>query len=100
MSLTIDMDMTESDMEHPTAGRRRRYKSPPILHAPAALPVPRLDDHLDTENVPPMRKAKRKQSVREPTTPTSTASRLPYEYEQAMGITQVGSGETEGLMRV
>ena len=37
-------------MDHPTAGRRRRHKSPPTLHVPSALPVPRLDDHLDTEN--------------------------------------------------
>ena len=43
--------------------------------------------------VPPMRKAKRKQSVRD----HSTASRLPYEYDQVMGITQVGSGEAEGF---
>ena len=59
MSLTIDIDMTESDMEHPTAGRRRRHKSPPTLHAQAALPVPIQG------MAPPMRKAKRKQSVRD-----------------------------------
>ena len=34
--------MTEANMEHPTAGRRRRHKSPPTLRAPIALPVPRL----------------------------------------------------------
>ena len=44
--------MTEQDTEHPTSGRRRRYKSPPTLHDAAALPVPRLADHLDTENGP------------------------------------------------
>ena len=86
-------------MEHPTAGRRRRHKSPPTLHAPIALPVPRLDDHLDTENGPSdeegKKEAKRQRS--EPTTPISTSSRLPYEYDQMMGITQVGSGETEGF---
>ena len=85
-------------MDHPTAGRRRRHKSPPILHAPIALPVPRLDDHLDTEHGPSdeegEKEAKRQRS--EPTTPISTASRLPYEYDQVMGITQVGSWETEG----
>ena len=99
MSLTIDIHMTESDMEHPTAGRRRRYKSPPTLHASAALPVPRLDDHLDTENGPSAeegeKEAKRQRS--EPTTLISTSSRLPYEYDQVTGITQVGSGETEGI---
>ena len=30
------------------------------------------------------------------TTPISTSSRLPYEYDLLMGITQVGSGEAEG----
>ena len=99
MSLTVDIDVTEANMEHPTAGRRRRRKSPPTLHAQIALPVPRLDDHLDTENGPSdeegEKEAKRQRS--EPTTPISTSSRLPYEYDQLMGITQVGSGETEGF---
>ena len=99
MSLTVDIDMTEANMEHPTAGRRRRHKSPPTLHAQVALPVPRLDDHLDTEHGPSdeegEKEAKRQRS--EPTTPISTSSRLRYEYDQVMGITQVGSGETEGF---
>ena len=99
MPLTIGIDMTEANIDHPTAGRRRRYKSPPTLYAPVALPVPRLDDHLDTEHGPSdeegEKEAKRQRS--EPTTPVSTASRLPYEYDQVMGITQVVSGETEGF---
>ena len=99
MSLTVDIDMTEANMDHPTAGRRRRHKSPPVLHAQTALPVPRLDDHLDAENGPSdeegEKEAKRQRS--EPTTPISTSSRLPYEYDQMMGITQVSSGETEGF---
>ena len=99
MPLTVDIDMTEANMEHPTAGRRRRHKSRPTLHAQVALPVPRLDDHLDTEHGPSNeegeKEAKRQRS--EPTTPISTSSRLPYEYDQVMGITQVGSGETEGF---
>ena len=52
MPLTIGVDMTEANIDHPTAGRRRRHKSPPTLYAPVALPVPRLDDRLDTENGP------------------------------------------------
>ena len=94
--------MTESQIDHPTAGRRRRYKSPPVLHDNSALPVPRLADHLDTENGPSdeegEKEAKRQRS--EPTTPISTSSRLPYEYDQLMGITQVESGDAEGLKRV
>ena len=44
--------MTDQNMEHPTLERRRRHKSPPSLQCTSALPVPRLADHLDTENGP------------------------------------------------
>ena len=49
--------------------------------------------------VPPMRKAKKeaKRQRSEPTTPISTSSRLPYEYDAVMGITQVDPRETEGF---
>ena len=50
--------------------------------------MPRLADHLDTEIGPSDeeggKEAKRQKS--EPTTPTSTSSRLPYEYDEVMGI--------------
>ena len=69
------------------------------MHAHIAIPVPRLEDHLDTEHGPSdedgEKEAKRQRS--EPTTPISTSSRLPYEDDRVMGITQVGSGETEGF---
>ena len=91
MSLTASIDMAEARMEHPTAGR---HKSPSALHAQPAIPVPRLEDQNDTENGPSdedgEKDAKRQRS--EPTTPISTSSRLPYEYDLLMGITQVGSG--------
>ena len=62
-------------------------------------PVPRLDDHLEIDDGPSdeegKKEAKRQRS--EPTTPISTSSRLPYEYDLLMGITQVSSGETEGF---
>ena len=85
--------MTESNAEHPTAGRRRRHKSLPALHATVALPVPRLADHLDTENGPSdeegEKEAKRQRS--EPTTPISTSSRLPYEYAEVMDGPNIGA---------
>ena len=69
------------------------------MHATVALPVPRLADHIDTENGPSdeegEKEAKRQRS--EPTTPISTSSRLPYEYDEVMGITQVDPRETEGF---
>ena len=69
------------------------------MHDNSTLPVPRLADHLDTENGPSdeegEKEAKRQRS--EPTTPISTSSRLPYEYDQLMGITQVESGDAEGF---
>ena len=99
MSLTVDIDMTEANMEHPTAGRRRRHKSPPTLHAQIALPVPRLDDHLNADDGPSDEEGKKEAKCQrsEPTTPVSTSSRLPYEYDLMIVITQVGSGETEGF---
>ena len=89
--------MTEQNTEHPTLGRRRRHKSPPSLQSISTLPVPRLSDHLDTENVPSDeeggKEAKRQKS--EPTTPISTCSRRPNEYDEVMGITQVDAREAE-----
>ena len=89
--------MTDQNMEHPTSGSRRRHKSPPSLQCTSALPVPRLADHLDTENGPSDKEggkeAKRQKS--EPTTPISTSSRLPYEYDEVLGITQVDPREAE-----
>ena len=89
--------MTDQNMEHPTLGRRRRHKSPPSLQSTSALPVPRLADHLDTEIGPSDeeggKEAKRQKS--EPTTPISTSSRHPNEYDEVMGITQVDPREAE-----
>ena len=91
--------MTEANADHPTSGRRRRHKSPPALRATVALLVPRLADHIDTENGSSdeegEKEAKRQRS--EPTAPTSTSSRLPYEYDAVMGVTQVDPRETEGF---
>ena len=86
-------------MEHPTAGRRRRHKIPSVLHAQSAIPDPRLEDQNDTENGPSDEDGEKDAKLQrsEPTTPTSTSSRLPYEYDLLMGTTQVGSGETEGF---
>ena len=91
--------MTEAIAEHPTSGRRRRYKSPPVLHDAFALPVPRLADHIHTENGPSdeegEKEAKRQRS--EPTTPISTSNRLPHEYDEVMGITQVDPREADSV---
>ena len=41
--------MAEANTDHhPTAGRRRRHKSPPILHAPFAIPAP-FEEGADPE---------------------------------------------------
>ena len=89
--------MTDQNMEHLTLGRRRRHKSPPSWQCTSALPVPRLADHLDTEHGPSDeeggKEAKRQRS--EPTTPISSSSRLPLEYDEVMGITQVDPREAE-----
>ena len=82
MSLTASIDMAEANMEHPTAGRRRRHKSPPVLHAQPAIPVPRLEDQNDTENGPSdedgEKDAKRQRS--EPTTPKQRRPQAPHDH--------------------
>ena len=89
--------MTEQDMSHPTQGRRRRHKSPSSVSSAPPLPIPRLADHLDTADGPSdeegEKDAKRQRS--EPTTPISTSSRPPHEYDEIMGITQVEPREAE-----
>ena len=91
--------MTEANAEHPTSGRRRRYKSPPALHDTFALLVPRLADHIDTENGPSDEEGEKgtKRQRSELTTPISTSSRLPYEYDEGMGITQVDPREADSV---
>ena len=74
---------------------RRRDKGPPS--GPA---LPRLERVSDTEGEHSDDSAGEKEAKRqrsEPTTPVSTASRLPYEYDALMGITKVGTKEAEGF---
>ena len=47
--------------------------------------------------VPQAMKVKRKRQRSEPTTPISTSSRLPHEYDEVMGITQVDPREAERI---
>ena len=84
-------------MSHPTQGRRRRHKSPSSLPAAPHVALPRLVDYLDTADGPSdeeeEKDAKRQRS--EPTTPRSTSSRPPHEYDEVMGITQVEPRDAE-----
>ena len=87
--------MTEQEMDHLTQGRRRRHKShlAYLLHRQCQCRA----DHLDTVDGPSdeerEKDAKRQRS--EPTTPISTSSRPPHEYDEVMGITQVEQREAE-----
>ena len=88
--------MADSRELHPTAGRRRREKGPPSMLSTAQGALPRLDGVNDTESERSDDSAGEKEAKRqrsEPTTPVSTSSRLPYEYEALMGITRVGTKE-------
>ena len=89
--------MTEQETNHPTQGRRRRHKSPSSIPSAPPMPVPRLVDCLDTADGPSdeegEKDAKRQRS--EPTTPISTSSRPPHEYDEVMGITQVKPREAD-----
>ena len=86
--------MAEANL-HPTAGRRRRDKGPP-----SELALPRLQGVSDTENEHSEDCAGEKEAKRhrsEPTTPVSTSSRMPYDYDAVMGITSVKSRDAEGF---
>ena len=89
--------MTDQSQSHPMQGRRRRHKSPACLPDAQQLPFPRLLDHMNVADGPSgdeeEKDAKRQRS--EPTTPRSTSSRLPREYDEVMGITQVEPREAE-----
>ena len=89
--------MTEQSTDHPTQGRRRRRKSPSNASVAPLLPFPRLADHLDTNDDPSdeegRKEAKRQKS--EPTTPISTSSRPPNEYDEVTGVTQMDPREAE-----
>ena len=92
----IPKDMTD-EIHHPTAGRRRRHKSPaavPVMHD---LHLPSLPDHLRTDADGPScsddeKGAKRLRSTS--TTPRSVRGTDPDDYDRAMGVTSVGSRET------
>ena len=61
------------------------------------MPLPRLLDHMNAADGPSddeeEKDAKRQRS--EPTTPISTSSRLPREYDEIMGITQAEPMDAE-----
>ena len=65
------------------------------------MPVPRLADRLDTEIGPSDeeggKEAKRQKS--EPTTPSSTSSRPPNEYDEVMGSLKRVQRKPKGLKR-
>ena len=90
--------MADAVNSHPTAGRRRRDKGPPSMVPLAPGALPRLERVNDTESDcsdgdAGEKDAKRQKS--EPTTPVSTSSRMPYEYDALMGITRVGTEEAK-----
>ena len=92
--------MADAENPHPTAGRRRRDKGPPSAVPIAPEALPRLERVNDTESERSDDSAGEKEAKRqrsEPTTPVSTSSRLPYEYDALMGITRVGTKEAEGF---
>ena len=92
--------MAESRDLHPTSGRRRRDKGPPSAHPIVQIPLPRLERASDTESEHSEDSAGEKEAKRqrsEPTTPVSTSSRHPYDYDALMGITRVGTKEAEGF---
>ena len=89
-------DMSDT-REHPTAGRRRRHKSPAVGQAVFPSTLPSLPDHLRAVADGPScsddeKGAKRLRSAS--TTPRSVRGTDPDEYDRVMGVTSVDSHET------
>ena len=77
--------MTDQDQGHPTAGRRRRHKSPAALPTLHDLPFPRLLDHMGAEDGPSDAEEERERRSAS-TAPRSTTGALPHDYDMVMGI--------------
>ena len=96
-SADVPSSLDMSDMrDHPTAGRRRRHKSPAAGYLAPYLEPPMLPDHLRADDDGPTcsdeeRGAKRMRSIS--TTPRSVRGTDPDEYDRVMGVTSVGSRE-------
>ena len=79
-------------MSRPTQGRRRRHKSPSSISSASPMPMWIQPSPSDEEG----RKGCEASEIRsEPTTPISTSSRPPHEYDEVMGFTQVEPREAE-----
>ena len=61
------------------------------------MPLPRLVDHLDTADGPSDEEGEKdaKSQRSEPTTPRSTSSRPPHEYDEVMGNVEVEYRDAE-----
>ena len=88
--------VTEHDQGHPTAGRRRRHKSPAAVPVVHDLPLPRLLDHMGAEDGPSEaeegKEVNRYRSASD--TPRSATGTLPHDYDMVMGIAPVKSQES------
>ena len=86
------LETSLNEQYHPTAGRRRRHKSPAAVPDMHDLHLPSLPDHLRTDADGPSydeKGAKRLRSTS--TTPRSVRGTDPVDYDRAMGVTSVGS---------
>ena len=78
--------MTEQQ-DHPTAGRRRRQKSPAATSQMHDLPMPLLRDHLAAEDDGPSKEEKDAKSLRSASTiPRSARGTHPNDYDRVMGV--------------
>ena len=90
------------EIRHPTAGRRRRHKSPAAVPVTHDLHLPSLPDHFRTDVDGPSCSNDEKGAMwfrSTSTTPRSVRGTNPDDYDRAMGVTSVGSRELWGLER-
>ena len=84
-------------LNHPTAGRRRRHKSPAAVSHMHDLPLPSLLDHMGADKDGMSCSAAKQETKRlrsASTIPRSERGPHPNDYDHVMGVTSVGSRES------
>ena len=82
--------------DHPTAGKKRKHKSPAVAHV--APPV--LSDHSRGDDDGPICSDEEKEAKRSAfTTPRSVRGTDPDDYDRVMGVSSVGPKKRLGLVR-
>ena len=90
----VNKESMTDQQNHPTAGRRRRHKSPAVTSHMHDLPLPSKHDYIGADSDGPSCSEEEKNTKRmrsAPTTPRSERGTHPNDYDQVTGVTSAGS---------